>query len=291
MTAFASWPIPANAAGIGIKPQHYKDLLRDAGPIAFVEVHAENFMGAGGPPHRWLTAIRERFPLSVHGVGLSIGGRDPLDREHLARLARLVERYQPELVSEHLAWSADDGLFLNDLLPPPLTTANLRTIAAHIDQMQEALKRQILIENPSSYLAYSRSDYSEPDFLNKLAICTGCGILLDINNVYVSAFNLGFSAEKYVDSIDAGRVLEIHMAGHALDEFEGGALRIDNHGSAPSNEVCAIYQRFIRRAGPRPTLLEWDTNIPDFAVMTAETVRLRRLVKGATSAARETVDA
>lgn len=290
MTAFATWPIPADAAGIGLKPLYYKDLLNDAAPVAFLEAHAENFMGAGGPPHRWLTALRERFPLSFHGVCLSLGGRDPLDRDHLARLTALVERYEPDLVSEHLAWSADGGHFLNDLLPPPLTKASLLTISAHIDQTQSALKRSILIENPSSYLAYARSDYDEPEFINELAIRTGCGILLDINNVYVSAFNLGFSADNYVDSIDAGRVHEIHMAGHALDEFEGGALRIDNHGSAPSTAVCALYQRFIRRAGRRPTLLEWDTDIPEFDVMRAEAVRLTRLMNDAVKA-REAIHA
>lgn len=290
MTAFAAWPIPANAAGIGLKPQHYHDLLSAAGPVDFVEAHAENFMGAGGPPHRWLTAIRDKFPLSFHGVCLSIGGRDPIDCDHLQRLAAIVSRYQPDLVSEHLAWSADSGIFFNDLLPPPLTRKSLRTIAAHIDQVQSTLKRTILIENPSSYLDFSHSDYPEPEFLNELALTTGCGILLDINNVCVSAFNLGFNAEKYVDGIDAGRVFEIHMAGHALDEFDGGALRIDNHGSAPSEEVCALYQRFIQSAGARPTLLEWDTDIPDFSVMTGETLRLKRLMKTA-APAREEVDA
>jgi uncharacterized protein (UPF0276 family) len=265
-------------------------LLAATGAVDFVEAHAENYMGSGGPPHRWLSAIRERFPLSFHGVCLSIGGRDPLDVDHLRRLAAIVDIYQPDLVSEHLAWSADGGIFLNDLLPPPLTKSSLLTIVAHVDQVQSALKRTILVENPSSYLAFACADYSEPDFINELALRTGCGILLDINNVYVSAFNLGFSADKYVDAIDAGRVFEIHMAGHALDEFDGGALRIDNHGSAPSNEVCDLYQRFIRRAGPRPTLLEWDTDIPEFDVMTAETARLRRLMKEATPA-REAIDA
>lgn len=290
MTGIASWPIPADAAGIGLKPQHYIDLLAEAGPVDFLEAHAENFMGAGGPPHRWLSALRERFPLSFHGVCLSIGGRDPLDHEHLSRLAALVERYEPDLVSEHLAWSADGGLFLNDLLPPPLTRASLNAIAAHIDQAQTALKRPILIENPSSYLAFAKSDYAEPDFLNELAIRTGCGILLDINNVYVSACNLGFSAERYVDIIDAGRVFEIHMAGHALDEFDGGMLSIDNHGSAPPLEVCALFQRFVRRAGPRPTLLEWDTDIPEFSVMRAEAGRLSRLMNDAIEA-REAIHA
>ncbi|HXI85968.1 MAG TPA: DUF692 domain-containing protein, partial [Parvularculaceae bacterium] len=231
MSAYPPHPIPALAAGIGLKPEHYKAAARGDHGLDFFEVHAENFMGAGGPPHRWLGAFRNDFPLSVHGVGLSIGGREALDKEHLSRLVAVVRRYEPALVSEHLAWSADGGMFFNDLLPPPLTESSLARVCDHVDEAQEALGRRILIENPSSYLAVGREDLGEPQFLNELARRTGCGVLFDINNVYVSAFNLGFDAARYIDEIDPAHVGEIHLAGHAVDHFEGVEIRVDNHGS------------------------------------------------------------
>lgn len=258
------------SVGVGLKAPHYTDALDGAHGLTFFEIHAENFMGRGGPPHRWLSPIRERYPISVHGVCLSVGGRGPIDKEHLDRLALLVCKISPALVSEHLAWSADGGVFLNDLLPPPLTMRSLNMIASHIDEIQSHLRRSILIENPSSYLEWLRNDIAEPEFLNELAKRTGCGLLLDINNVYVSAKNCGFDAGEYVDAIDAGAVREIHLAGHAIDTNDNITLRVDNHGSRVCDEVFELYERFLTRAGPRPTLIEWDTDIPSFETLVAE---------------------
>lgn len=262
--------LTALSVGVGLKAAHYKDALKGRRDISFFEVHAENLMGDGGPPHRWLGAFAEQYPLSVHGVCLSIGGRDDLDLDHLERLARLVERYKPALFSEHLAWSSDGGVFLNDLLPPPLNAQTLERVASHVDQIQERLGRRILIENPSRYLNFACNDIPEAEFLNDLARRTGCGLLLDINNVFVSACNVGFGAEAYLDAIDAPAVAEIHLAGHAIDGRENIVIRVDNHGDRVSPEVLALYERFIRRAGPRPTLIEWDTAIPDFGTLAAE---------------------
>lgn len=262
-------PALASHVGVGLKPIHYRDALTGNGApddgeglygaISFFEVHAENFMGAGGPAHAWLSAIREKFPLSVHGVGLSIGGRDDLNKDHLQRLRTVVDRYTPSLVSEHLAWCAHDGVFYNDLIAPPLTDEALVRACEHVDQVQQTLGRAIMIENPSQYLKLP-SDMSEPDFLNRLADQTGCGLLLDVNNVYVSAHNLGFDADTYLQDIEPGHVGEIHLAGHAVDDASG--LRIDDHGSSVSDAIGALYRDFVKRAGPRPTLVEWDTDTP-----------------------------
>ncbi|MBI1366336.1 MAG: DUF692 family protein [Alphaproteobacteria bacterium] len=275
MSALGQNSALARAAGVGLKPQHYAAALAGGHGLGFFEVHAENFMSAGGPPHRWLSAVRAEHYLSVHGVCLSVGGRDDLDEAHLARLAELVRRYEPALVSEHLAWSADGGVFFNDLLPPPLTQASLARACRHVDQIQSALGRTILIENPSIYLPGTRGDIPEPEFLNELARRTGCGVLLDINNVFVSAENAGFDASAYLDAIDPANVGEIHLAGHAIDNFEGVSIRVDNHGSAMCDEVVALYERFIARAGPRPTLIEWDHDTPAFDVLLDETRRAK----------------
>lgn len=286
MTAFRHWPVPATAAGVGLKPQHYKEAIGGGFGLDFFEVHAENFFGEGGPPHRWLTAFRREFALSIHGVSLSIGGRDALDKEHLARLKRLVERYQPAIVSEHLAWSADSGVHFNDLLAPPLSESSLARVAAHVDETQDALGRRILIENPSAYLPGAPADMSEPEFLGRLVARTGCGLLFDINNVYVSAGNLGFDAAAYVDAVNAADVGEIHLAGHAVERFAGVELRIDDHGSAVRREVWALYERFIARAGPRPTLIEWDTDVPPFAVLAGEALKARAAMEESVGLAR-----
>ena len=277
-----NFPISTQCVGIGLKPAHYRDVLSPknpreragalANPVSFFEVHAENFMGAGGPPHSWLSAIREFFPLSVHGVCLSLGGAEPLDREHLKRLRMVIDRFNPALVSEHLAWCAHDGIFYNDLIAPPLTNESFNRICDHVNETQEALGRRILIENPSQYLSMP-GDRSEPAFLNALAQTTGCGLLLDINNVFVSASNLGFDARAYLDEINPSFVSEIHLAGHTIDDASGGQLRIDDHGSPVTEEVGALYREFIMRAGPRPTLVEWDTNVPPFAELRAEAAK------------------
>lgn len=275
-------PLPAQCVGVGLKPAHYRDALSldaaadgagfDASVFSFFEVHAENFMGAGGSPHAWLGAIRQKFPLSVHGVCLSIGGTTPVDQEHLQRLKRVVDRYEPVLVSEHLAWCAHETLFYNDLIAPPMTKENFARVCEHVDQVQTALGRQILIENPSQYMKLP-SEMSEPEFLNGLANATGCGLLLDVNNVYVSAENLGFDALAYIDAINPDHVGEIHLAGHAVDEASG--LRIDDHGSTVPDAVGALYQYFITTAGLRPTLVEWDTDTPPLAELAAEVDKAR----------------
>lgn len=267
-------PAMPQAAGLGLKAQHYRQVLDTLPGVAFFEIHAENFMGAGGPPHRFLSAIRDHYPLSIHGVGLSLGSLSPLDLDHLEALARLVERYRPELVSEHLAWCSFDGTYLNDLLPIPYTGAMLGHFAERVLRTQDRLGRAILIENPSAYYAYAAADMAETEFLAELVRRTGCGILLDVNNVYVSASNLGFDPWAYLEAIPAEAVGEIHLAGHHLRRLPDGAeIRIDDHGSLVRPEVWALYRRAIARCGPQPSLIEWDTEIPPLEVLLAEAGR------------------
>jgi uncharacterized protein len=286
-------PIPAASVGVGLKPAHYRDVLFPpkndsdrAGDLAyqfdFFEVHAENYMCDGGPAHAWLNAIREHYSLSIHGVCLSLGGFNNLDTDHLQRLRIVVDRFQPALVSEHIAWCAHDGVFYNDLLAPPLTQTTLARTAEHIDQTQTALGRRILIENPSSYLKLP-GDMSEPDFLNALARKTGCGLLLDINNIYVSACNLKFDAITYLDAIDHALVEEIHLAGHAVDTNRGVEIRVDDHGSPVCDDVGALYRRFIRSAGAHPTLVEWDTDTPPLKTLSEEAAKTAAWMKAAQS--------
>lgn len=261
------------SAGVGLKPAHYQEALESNHVLDFFEVHAENFFGAGGPPHRWLSAISEKFDLSIHGVCLSIGAPAPLHKEHLVRLADLVCRYQPKLVSEHLAWCGNEGLFHNDLLPAPLNSHSFQFVRDHVNEVQDVLGRQILIENPSLYLDIKDSDIAEPDFLNALAAETGCGLLFDVNNVFVSASNLGFSAADYCRKINPKYVKEIHLAGHVIDVHEGQEILVDNHGAPICDEVLELYSDFVASAGHRPTLVEWDTDVPEFSVLVAETRR------------------
>lgn len=238
-------------------------------------------MGAGGAPHAWLTAIRDKYPLSVHGVALSIGGMSRPNSTHLKRLCSVVERYQPALVSEHLAWCAHDGVFYNDLIAPPLTTESLNRVCDHVDEVQSALGRHILIENPSQYLKLP-SEMGEPEFLNTLAKRTGCGLLLDVNNVYVSSHNLGFSAVDYLNQIDLSHVGEIHLAGHATDAASG--LLIDDHGSSVPTAVGDLYVDVIRRSEPIPTLVEWDTDTPSLAELEVEASKVMDWMQLAISA-------
>jgi len=262
--------LPA-CTGVGFKPVHLSDILASPQPVGFFEVHAENYMGAGGPPHAQLTALRERHALSVHGVGLSIGSMRPLDRAHLARLKRLCDRYQPESFSEHLAWSSHDEVFLNDLLPLPYTDATLARIIEHVDEVQTVLGRQMLLENPATYIRFSESTIPEVDFLNQVAEHTGCGLLLDINNVFVSARNHASEPLAYLDSFPLDRVREIHLGGHAEETDDVGApLLIDTHGSPISAAVWALYKHVIARAGAVATLIEWDNDIPDWPTLRAE---------------------
>lgn len=269
-------------AGLGLKPEHYATILEDQPDVGFFEVHAENYMGDGGPPHRYLAAIAERYPLSLHGVGLSIGAAQPLDRQHLARLKALNERYRPQSFSEHLAWSTHDSAFLNDLLPLPYTPETLERVAAHVDQVQQALGRRMLLENPATYLVFAESSIDEIDFLAGVCARTGCGLLLDVNNVMVSAVNHRLDAYAYVDRFPVEHVGEIHLAGYdeALDGA-GERLLIDTHGSRVMDDVFALYHHTLARSGPLPTLVEWDNNVPDFATLLSEARRVDAAIAAA----------
>ena len=258
-------------AGSSFKHEHLAAILDDRRRCGFFEVHAENYMGAGGPPHRALEAVRRDFPVSLHGVCMSIGGPEPLDEAHLARFRALVERYEPALVSEHLAWSTHQTTYFNDLLPLPYNETTLSRVCDHIDQVQDAIWRPILLENPSTYLAFNQSTMAETEFIRRVAKRTGCGLLLDINNVFVSAVNHGFSALEYLSDFPLARVGEIHLAGHAEQtDDEGDPLLIDSHDGPVADAVWKLYEIIIGRCGPVPTLIEWDSNIPDWSVLSAE---------------------
>jgi len=266
--------------GIGYKPQHFAALLADPDAVGWLEIHAENYMGDGGRPLAQLRHLRDRFPLSVHGVGLSIGGEGPLDTDHLARLKLLLGWVEPASFSEHLAWSTHDGAFLNDLLPLPYTATTLARVVAHIDQVQEVLGRRMLLENPSTYLAFAETEMSEVDFLTEIARRTGCGLLLDVNNVFVSATNLGYAPDAYVDAFPLHLVGEIHLGGHdAQADDHGAPLLIDSHGRAVADPVWTLYDRAIRAAGPIPTLIEWDNDVPEWPVLAAEAARAARVLE------------
>ncbi|WP_314959272.1 DUF692 domain-containing protein [Bradyrhizobium cosmicum] len=265
-----STPI-GGVAGTSFKPEHLQAILGAGRQRGFFEVHAENYMGAGGPPHRALEAIRRDHPLSLHGVCMSICGPQPLDKTHLARFRELVARYQPALVSEHLAWSTHETSFFNDLLPLPYTEATLACVCDHIDQVQDAIRRPLLLENPSTYVAFRESSMRETDFIRTVAERTGCGLLLDVNNVFVSAANHGFAPLDYLADFPLSRVGEIHLAGHAEQaDDEGDLLLIDSHDGPVADAVWKLYEIVIRRSGPVPTLIEWDSNIPDWPVLKAE---------------------
>ena len=259
--------LPA-AAGVGFKPVHFDDIMSGDQPIEFVEIHAENYMGEGGLPHAQLRALCGRYALSVHGVGLSIGSAQPLDADHLDRLKILCDRYRPASFSEHLAWSSHDGAFLNDLLPLPYNEETLARIVGHIDQVQSVLGRQMLLENPSTYVEFSDSSIPETEFLDEIARRTGCGLLLDVNNVFVSACNHGADPHAYLASFPLARVKEVHLGGHdeQTDDI-GAALLIDSHGAAVADPVWALFRSVIARTGPLPTLIEWDNDVPDWATL------------------------
>ena len=258
-------------AGTSLKREHLPLILADGKQEGFFEVHAENYMGAGGPPHDSLTRIRRDYPVSLHGVSMSIGGSQPLDKTHLGRFKALVDRYEPALVSEHLAWSTHETTYYNDLLPLPYTRATLARVADHIDEIQAAINRPILLENPSTYILFSQSTISETDFLRELVLRTGCGLLLDVNNVFVSATNHGYSALGYLADFPLGHVGEIHLAGHAEQtDDEGDLLLIDSHDGPVADAVWKLFNIVIGRCGPVPTLVEWDSDIPDWPVLKAE---------------------
>ncbi len=261
---------PMPGAGLGLKPPHYEAALACTARGLWFEVHPENYMVDGGPRMAWLEAIRARHPVALHGVALSLAADAPPDALHLQRLAALAARIEPFLITEHLAWSAWRGAYYPDLLPFPRTTETLARIADNVSRVQDALQRPIAVENPSHYLAIDAHAWEEIDFLAELARRTGCGLLLDINNVHVSGRNLGFAAEVYVDAFPANLVTEIHLAGHTPDPTHGEALLIDSHDAPVAPAVWALYQRAVARIGARPTLVERDDNLPAFDVLCAE---------------------
>lgn len=270
---------PRPHAGVGLKPQHYAEALAAPADGLWFEVHAENYMAAGGPRLAWLDAIAQDKPISLHGVGLSLAADEAPDGAHLSALRRLVDRYRPRLVSEHLAWSMRQGVYVPDLLPFPRTFAALDRIASNVTRLQDAIGRQVLIENPSHYLPLAGHELGEVEFLERLARRTGCGLLADVNNIFVSANNLGRSAEAYADAIPADLVGEIHLAGHAPDATLGRALLIDTHGAPVAEAVWRLYERLIHRIGPRPTLIERDDDIPPFAALMAERDRAEAVLR------------
>ena len=278
-------PIPANAlpkrAGIGLKAQHYQQILDTDPDIGWVEVHSENYMCAGGPTQNWLTAFCERYPVSLHGVGLSLGSAGPLDENHLNRLVDLEHRVEPGRMSEHLSWSIARGDYLNDLIALPYTEESLDIFSTHVIEMQDALKRQVLVENPSSYLQFEHSVIPEPEFLLNVVKRSGCGILLDVNNVFVSAMNHGFDPVSYLDQIPAQLVGEIHLGGHSQTQIGGRTIRIDDHGSRVCDEVWDLYAHVIKRIGTVPTLIEWDSNIPELDVLLDEAAKADHILKQA----------
>lgn len=276
-------------AGLGLKSQHYAEAA--ACPAAgsarglWFEVHPENYMVEGGPRLSWLEAIRTTRPLSLHGVGLSLAGDERPDREHLARFRGLIDRYEPFVVSEHLAWSRRGGVYHPDLLPIPRSSEMLSRVCAHIDEAQEALGRRLLIENPTAYLALAGHEWDEVDFLVEIARRTGCGLLVDVNNVYVSAANMGLSAEAWIDRVPGALVGEIHLAGHRPDAALGEALLIDSHDAPVAEPVWDLYQRMIDRIGARPTLIERDGEIPAFSDLLGEQGRAAAVLAGLEQAA------
>ena len=286
MTETRSRTVVPNQAGIGLRHLHLPDFLAAPQPAAWLEVHSENYLAPGGPRVAALERLRSDYPLSCHGVGLSLGSAEGLDRAHLARLRALYDRLEPELISEHLAWStAPDGIFLADLLPLPYTREASAVVAANIDLAQEAFGRRLLVENPSAYLRFTESDWDEAEFLAELARRTSCGLLLDVNNLYVSALNQGTDPMASLDRLPLAAVGEIHIAGHARVATAFGDLLIDDHGSAVIEPVWRLLAATLARTGPKPVLMEWDTHIPALPVLLAEAERAEACLREASDAA------
>lgn len=271
-----------SGAGIGLRAPHVGELLATRPAVPWLEVHPENYM-SGGPALVLLEAVRREYPVSLHGVGLSLGTAEDIDARHLSRLRSLVDRLEPCLVSEHLSWSTAGGAYLNHLLPLPYTDETLGVVADHIDEVQNALGRRILIENPSSYLRFRHSSMAEPHFLAELARRTGCGLLCDVNNIYVSAWNVGLDAGSYLDALPVPAIGEIHLAGHAANDADGRTILIDDHGSPVTAPVWKLYQRALERFGSVPTLIERDTDIPELSVLLGEASVADRLLEAFTS--------
>jgi uncharacterized protein len=273
-------PIPAKA-GIGLRFQHHQAVLDDGPDVAWMEVHTENYMG-GGTPLRYLDAIRRDFPISLHGVGLSLGSAEGLDAAHLERIRQVAERVEPGLMSEHIAFSVVDGTYLADLLPLPMTEEALAVVCRHVDQVQSCVKRKILVENPSTYLRFRHSTIPEWEFMTAVAERTGCGILCDVNNIAVSAHNHGWDASTYLAALPPAAIGEIHLAGHSVRPLpDGGTLRIDDHASPVIAEVWALYAQALARFGPVPTLIEWDNDVPPLDVLLGEAAKAGALIAAA----------
>lgn len=267
-------------AGLGLKPEHFAEARDCREPGLWFEVHPENYMVAGGPRLTWLEAIRARHPISLHGVGLSLAADADPDAEHLARWVRLIERVQPALISEHLAWSAWRGAYYPDLLPFARNAERLARLCRNVSIVQDALGRRIAVENPSHYLHLADHHYGEIEFIAELVRRTGCGVLLDVNNVHVGANNLGYDAQDYMDAFPAEDIMEVHLAGHSIDPNLGPALLIDSHDAPVAPAVWALYERLIARIGPRPTLIERDSALPAFSELLAEARRANEVLRG-----------
>jgi uncharacterized protein (UPF0276 family) len=267
-----------SGCGIGLRSRHVDEILAGPPRVGWLEVHAENYMG-GGPTVRALERIRRDHPLSIHGVGLSLGSADGIDAAHLARLAALVERLEPALVSEHLSWSIVGGVYLNHLLPLPCTEEALAVVAANVARVQDRLGRPLLVENPASYLRFEGAEMTEPEFLNALAQRTGCRVLCDVNNVFVSCSNLGGDAVAYLGELEPTIVGEIHLAGHAVNDADGMRILIDDHGSRVTPAVWQLYAHAVRRFGAQPTLVEWDTDVPALSVLLEESAQAERILR------------
>ena len=278
-------PIPAQA-GIGLRFQHHQAVVDSKPDVAWMEVHTENYMG-GGTPLRYLDTVRRDYPISLHGVGLSLGSAEGLDLTHLARIRQVAERIEPALMSEHIAWSVVGGTYLADLLPLPMTEEALSVVCRHVEQTQSYLKRRILVENPSTYLTFAHSTIPEWEFITAVTERTGCGILCDVNNIYVSAHNHGWDASTYLAALPGAMIEEIHLAGHSVRPLADGAtLRIDDHGSRVAAEVWALYEEALARFGPLPTLIEWDNHVPPLDVLLGEARQASSRLAGAAKEAR-----
>lgn len=271
-------PIPAHA-GIGLRAEHYQEILETLPDISWMEVHSENYFAEGGRPLHYLEKISQHYPLSLHGVGMSIGSTDKIDIEHLDKLNKLIHQFQPGLVSEHLSWGSFQGRHFNDLFPMPYTGEALQHMVRRVDYVQEYLGRQILIENVSSYLQFECSTIAEWDFLTELAQRSGCGILLDVNNIYVNSHNHHFSAEHYIEAIPGEFVKEMHLAGHTVKEIDNTRILIDTHDQRVTDKVWALYKKAIQRFGPIPTLIEWDSDLPTLEVLLNEAGRAEQILQ------------
>lgn len=266
----ATHPIPTESVGIGLRSDHCEYVATHKPAVDWFEVHSENYFGQGGAPHHWLTRIRQDYSLSFHGVGLSLGSTDALNPAHLNRLKDLIDIYQPALVSEHLSWSSIEGIYLHDLLPLPFTRETVRHLSERIDQVQNFLGRTILVENASTYLEFSHSEMSEWDFINEITKTSGCQLLLDVNNVFVNACNHQFDSTHFIDEIEPNAVGEIHLAGHTIKNWPEGDIRIDTHDQRVCDDVWNLYEYVVSQYDSAPTLIEWDKDLPDFAVLMDE---------------------